>query len=599
MASPPRRCASRKDWEDQKAEIYERYLVQNLKLNIVTDFLNQQRGFQVTPRQVKAKIKEWSFDNKRTFGHHYRAMLVVADHRRNILGLDTVFLVPKNASTEEVCPARVKKEVDRQRGELRLRLPNFEEAKAALEAGNITWHLPRTENTADTLQFLTSHQNHSDISLSPAADPLWLVTDEADEANSFGYSVPNSPFEPMIGSPATSFGASNTAIESLVNFAEFGMHTGHDIQQYQIQAQAQWTFHTAHQPVMAYAFHDLTATSDVCLSCPSEHQNFDLFDIIQCLGRADESKMHVSQWAGPWLWLAFGNQLGQQTSKEGGMNALRRTLRLQPDNQYVFPCLSGMITVLGAWGKDAELGDFLRASCLVIDEETNQNPIYSSTFHYALAVHQENDVDKRRYGENFARTHEPMKLVWQEDHPNVLVNISFWAFYLLDERKFAEAIALLERYLPSFMDVMGRHDLFTINCRAILSRAYEEVGNYSEASHHLEQALEVIGDQRWVVSAVKLRLQGRLGELKRQMGELSSAEQYLRHCVVGRMELFGLQDAAIWWFIDILCEVLSRSGRNGDIDLLLRDLQQRDDCPQGEIEAQWKRIKYRMRWGRQ
>lgn len=596
MAHSPRRCTSRQDWEDNKALIREQYLTQNQKLTVVTAFLNQNCGFEVTPRQVKAKIKEWAFDNKRTFGHHYRAMLVVANHRRRENGLDTVFLVPKNASVEEVCPARVKKEVDRQKGVLLL--PSLEEAETVLKAGNITWHLPRTENSAEPLQFQIPNQDHANVNLSPSLDGQWAGINEVDDAESstgIAYSLPTSPLELIAGSPAASLETSNADMESLVNLTEFGLHIAHDIQQYPLQTHMQSVVPDGRPAAVGYALHGLPDPSTMCLSCPSgPHQDFDFWKpkALHYWCPAAEPKMHVSQWASPWLWHAFGNRLGQPISKADGIDTLKRMLSEQRDNQYILPCLSWMITILGAYGKHAELQEFLSASCVVIDEVTGQDLMYNSTFHYALAVHQENDADKRKYGENFARYHEAMKLVWGEDHPNVLVNVSFWAWYLLDEQKFDRAIDLLEGTLPFFENVMGRHDLLTINGRAILSRAYRATGNLAQAIYQLEQALYFLGNYRQELSAVSLELHGRLATLLKQAGQLLPAESHLRHCIDGSVQIFGLQDRSIWYHINLLCKILNGSGRHEEVDQLLYDLQQHGDCPLGELEALRERVKH-------
>ncbi|KEF59823.1 uncharacterized protein A1O9_04671, partial [Exophiala aquamarina CBS 119918] len=501
MAKPPGRIHSREVWEGYRELIHNLYLKQNWKSQEVTDFLNDNYSLAITDRQVKTKIKDWKYNQKRTCAPFYRAMLVVSNHRRDINGLSTVFQVPKKDTRVEVPTKRIKKEVERQK-EL-VDLPSIEEAERLLLTKGYTWGTPNplysTECLYPTLQ---DHMNF-DVDRSDLWD--WVTSDEEE------------------GEREDEHGAPTTA------------------EQYQPYP----PLHVAADPSM------------------------------DRLSLAGEQKMHVSQWAGPWFWHAFGNGLALPTSKSDAIDILKRLLREQPDNQYIFPCLSWMILILGSNGKHAELKEFLTASCAVIDEETNQNLLYSSIFHYALAVREKNTHDKRKYGENFARLHEPMKLVWRSDHPNVLVNLTFWAWYLLDEQRYPEAIELLEGSLPSFERVMGRHDLLAINCRTILSRAYEDTRNYPQAIFHLEQALQFMGNHRRELDAFSFELHGRLADLKKHNGDLASAEQHLRYCIQGRMQTFGLRDQSIWYFINLLCGLLGDTGRGRDIDQLLVDLQQR------------------------
>lgn len=593
---------SREVWGTHKDLIYDLYLKQNQSLVSVTAFLNENCGFDVTPRQIKARLKEWGYDKKRTFAPFYRAMLVVADHRRNVNALDTVFQVPKKASREEVCVGRVKKEVDRQKGELHL--PSLEEAERLLMTADITWCVPQPENSADHLDLQTTTQDQLAVNINPSEDWTWVTSDEegdgdGDVFTEMVYSRSDSPFHLIIDQAVAPSETSHVDTESLAHPFESRLHSIPDMQPYQHQLHAGLALPNNDVHTPPCAFHGLANGFNHCRLSPSchSHQHFDLWEAMALLRLADEHKMHVGQWAGPWYLHAFGDSSVPPTSKADGIEALKEMLKQQPDNQYVFPCLSWMITILGSNGKHTELKEFLTASCLVIDEVTTQNPLYSSIFHYALAVQEENDADKRIHGENFSRFHEAMKLVWRETHPNLLVYVSFWAWYLLDEQKFTQAIRLLESSLPTFDCVMGRYDLLTINCRAILSRAYEATGSCAQAICYLEQAIQYLGNHRRELNAVKMGLHGRLGNLKRLVGDFVSAESHLRQCIYGRIEMLGLQDPAIWYFIDILCEILSRSNRHGDVDLLLQDLQHRGGCPQRELEELRNRVNYGMRWG--
>lgn len=609
MAKPAGRSHSREVWEGYRELVYNLYLKQNLSLARVTAFLNENYGLGITGRQLKNKIKEWGYDQKRTSAPFYRAMLVVANHRQDIDGLSTVFQVPKKASSEDFFTPRIKKEVDRQKG--LVDWPSIEEAERLLIAKGYTWCTPNPRNNAEC--HYSPPQDIANAGIDQSEDWQWVTSDEEEEGLSLDtpvaieHSPPYPPLHLIPGPPMAPLGNGSIDMESLANLTESRLHISVELQAHQHHACIGFPLpngnnfvdlngcSTSHNLLPAtYTLPSSPEHASHCRLCPSGHwhEDFDFGETMDRLSLTDEHKMHVGQWAGPWFWHAFGGRLGIPTSKPDAIDTLKRLLRQQPDNQYIFPCLSWMITILGSNGKAAELKDFLTASCVVIDEETNQNLLYSSIFHYALAVWEKNSADQRKYGENFARCHEPMKLVWRDDHPNVLVYVSFWAWYLLDGHKFAEAIGLLEGNLPSFERVMGRHDLLTINCRTILSRAYEGTENFAQAIFHLEQALQFMGNHRRELNAVNLELHGRLGDLKKQVGDFSAAEQHIRHCIHGRMEMFGLQDQAIWYFIDLLCELFGDSKRDRDIEQLVQDLQQRPGCPEQYLNDLLARLRY-------
>lgn len=611
MAKPPGRIHSREVWEGYRELVYNLYLKQNWKSQEVTDFLNDNYSLAVTDRQVKNKIKDWKYNQKRTCAPFYRAMLVVSNHRRDINGLSTVFQVPKKDTRVEVPTKRIKKEVERQK-EL-VDLPSIEEAERLLLAKGYTWGTPNPSNSTECPYSTLQDDVNFDIDRSEIWD--WVTSDEEEDEPKNEPGAPTTaehyqPYPPphvTTGPTTTLPGTSSVDMESLTNLTESSLTITMNLQgpQHPIRMASSLPsnrnfvdlkgdfggntmFPTAYTipPTLDYINH--------CRLCPSDHshEDFDFGEAMDRLSLAGEQKMHVSQWAGPWFWHAFGSGLALPTSKSGAIDILKRLLREQPDNQYIFPCLSWMILILGSNGKHAELKEFLTASCAVIDEETNQNLLYSSIFHYALAVREKNTHDKRKYGENFARLHEPMKLVWRNDHPNVLVNLTFWAWYLLDEQRYAEAIELLEGALPSFERVMGRHDLLTINCRTILSRAYADRRNYPQAIYHLEQALQFMGNHRRELDAFSFELHGRLAVLKKDNGDFTSAEQHLRYCIQGRMQTFGLQDQYIWYFINLLCGLLGDTGRGRDIDQVLEELQQRPDCPVRELDELQARLRY-------
>jgi len=546
MAKPPGRIHSREVWEGYRELVHDLYLKQNWKSQQVTDFLNETCGLAVTDRQVKNKIKDWKFNQKRTCAEFYRAMLVVANHRQAANGLGTVFQVPKKDTRIEVPTKRIKKEVDRQK--YLVDLPSIEEARRLLSSKGYTWSPPSPSNSVERVYPASQDNENLEIDQSE----LWdgLTTDEEGE---------DGPKDVLRGS---------------------SLNITMDLQgpQHPIHTVSSRT--SNHNSTNLKGDHTENTTSPITPTIPSTD------DLINhaLLSPTDEQKMYVSQWADPWFWHAFGIEPALPTSTADARDALRRLLREHPDNRYAFPRLSWMITVLGFNGKHTELKEFLRASCAVIDEETNQNQLYSSAFHFALACYEGNVYDRHKYGENFARSQKPMELIWSPDHPNVLINLSFWAWYLLDVGRYAEAMKLLECAVPQFERVMGKQDLLTINCRSILSRAYKHTGNYLQAIFQLEQALQLMGNHRRELEAVWFDLRGKLGEMKKLIGDLPSAEQNLRLSMEGRMRLFGFQAQDIWCSIYALCEVLAINRRGQKLEQLIQNLQQRPDCPRQQFD---------------
>lgn len=346
----------------------------------------------------------------------------------------------------------------------------------------------------------------------------------------------------------------------------------------------------------------LKVVQSLANSPPQAHEDFEFADILRqgTIGPSSDcgDRVRVGSWAGPFCWQAFDSSLNVddlRVRKAAAMEHFRSMLMHNLDNQYIFPCLSWMVSVLGSHMKTAELHEFLSSSCAVIVEKDPMGLTYKVPFCYTLAVHTSNQTDIEKYGRLLLPCHEQLRLVWGSAHPNTLVVKSLYAWHLVGVSQYSGAIEVLSPALQTFEDVMGADDQLTISCQAILARAHQGLGQLEEAIMHLTQAIESLGTFRTQFKPMSYRLHLRLGTLLAQTGKFSEAERHLLDAVNGRFEIFGLGEAKTWSAIDELCKLLQQSGRTKELNTLMQDLERHPDCSRRDLDDLSLRIRHR-RW---
>ncbi|KIV89649.1 hypothetical protein, variant [Exophiala mesophila] len=338
---------------------------------------------------------------------------------------------------------------------------------------------------------------------------------------------------------------------------------------------------------------------------PSQmHEDFAFADILH-QGTTPASsncgdRVRVGSWAGPFCWQAFDpnrNADDLRVHKAAAMEHFRSMLMHNFDNQYIFPCLSWMILVLGSHMKTAELQEFLSSSCQVIVDKDPKGLTYRVPFCYTLAVQTGDRQGKEEYGNQLEQCHDQIRLVWGSAHPNTLVVKSIYAWDLLEASQYLRAIEVLEPELQTFEYVMGADDQLTISCQAILARAYQMRGQLERAIELLTQAIKSLGDFRTEFKPTSYRLHLRLGTLLAQTGKLSEAERYLWKAVNGRIDVFGLGEAKTWSAIDELCKLLQQTGRTEELNRWLQVWGRHPECSRRDLADLSLRISHRAREG--
>jgi len=145
---------------------------------------------------------------------------------------------------------------------------------------------------------------------------------------------------------------------------------------------------------------------------------------------------------------------------------------------------------------------------------------------------------------------------------------------LVRRRNYARAITLLTDNLPVCAKEMGRHDLLTISCLTVISRAHAEVGNLHEAVHYCREAMEAtqlleeIEQQRYqvdvhrpVLQRFRLELLARHGALIFHLQDHINAEKQLWRVLHIRGQLCGLKNGDTWEAVRTLGLVLQNNGQ--------------------------------------
>lgn len=278
---------------------------------------------------------------------------------------------------------------------------------------------------------------------------------------------------------------------------------------------------------------ELYLYSDLCYKCPPEQQHID-YDFEICISQAigsltdscpipganrsvspqgshtgtdssnrllETPRMNVVKWATPYYVSCFLKSVNAETlkkSKQESLDALRQALDLERlgDNVQILPCLNWTMLVLGSFLRLEQLTDLLDSCCRIISEyqqssqHMEQYGIYEVIFRYAWAWASDRDQDVEHYGRLLINSADKIKRVWPSENPNFLVSSYLRAYHSIANQNPSQALEILHACLPISERIMGHHDLLTINCLAIASRASAQIGKMNEAAGYLKGAMD-------------------------------------------------------------------------------------------------------------
>jgi hypothetical protein len=287
----------------------------------------------------------------------------------------------------------------------------------------------------------------------------------------------------------------------------------------------------------------------------------------------EEEKLMASQWARPYYLQCFSKSDDEalERAKSKSINGLRYALKYH--NEFILPCLSWIMLILGQTERTRELADFLQACCDVIDEQRHLSDTlaYAVPFRYALAWARDEEEQMDQTGESLERSHNQIRQIWGDDHPNIFVSGYFYSFHLLRRGGCNQVIALLTPSLSLCERRMGRYNLLTISCLAVLSRAHAEMGDTNGAVDFVRKAmvaaryLELIETDVRVVRPVlqrfRLSLLVRHADLILTTDDSANAEKQLWRVLQIRGLLYGLSSVDTWNAAQSLGVVLKATGK--------------------------------------
>ncbi|KAJ9606955.1 hypothetical protein H2200_008966 [Cladophialophora chaetospira] len=350
-------------------------------------------------------------------------------------------------------------------------------------------------------------------------------------------------------------------------------------------------------------FKKTNSTFSICRRCepPHSHSDFDFSGAIDSLENQssvikqesfdqaeffDESsldqdvspedhKLTASRWAAPYYMQYVSNfsEADLQRTKDRSMNAL--WYALEHKSEWILPCLSWTVLILGQTERMNQLAEFLQASREVINrhQDYKDSFIYDVPFRYCWAWASNNEEEMVEAGNCLGRSHDQIRTIWGEDHPNFFVSGYLYAFHLIRQGHFKKAIQLLTKQLAVCEDKMGRHDLLTISCLSVVSRAHAEMENFGQARYYLRKAVkatqyleEAITHpeiHRPVLQRFRLSLLARHAELMFHLDDYLDAEKQLWSVLRVRGQRYGLKAVDTWNAAHGLGYVLQNTGQEG------------------------------------
>lgn len=579
------------EWAAIESEFRDLYLVQNKTLKHIKEHF-AERGFRATDRQFKTKVKAWGCDQKKIPGHVWHAMFVVLNDRARS-GLSSAFIVPiRGADSALIKVDKIRKQINRD--QTIHDWSNVQKAREILDEKEIK--VFREEEVE-----ITYHQNQSQHTQSPTGYSH-QETDLEGRASGSNYSTGStSPGTTVQG--YTSITPSTTSTEPVGSGSFWMGHTQH---------QQPMPGITLHHPSICQRHNSneervivAPYAESVSLFDRSKHANLINSAFLDPslhtppqndpqsymskwnLQELDAEKQLAMQWISPYLhdYLSrHDNPVTRFRPKAADAGSAFRIM-LQRSNRYVFVYCSWMVTVLAASGQTALLSEFLTDSCDIIKEcPENYLMTYGSPFHLIQTLYagSKREIDAR-YDE-FVRSSSLIHTLWGEASPNFLVTQCYLAWLKLDQQDHREALRILSRCVIVSEQVMGSHNVITINCLAILSRAQAEMNLTSEAITTLENVLRRLVNCHQFLQAYRARQMLRLADLQLKTGNPIQAEQILREVMNFRIEHFGMDSGATDGAITRLTQMLVSQGRLEEAHRLTEHTKHQFD---NETQARW------------
>ncbi|KIW32869.1 hypothetical protein, variant [Cladophialophora immunda] len=349
---------------------------------------------------------------------------------------------------------------------------------------------------------------------------------------------------------------------------------------------------------------------NACRSCqpPHSHQSYDFSESIGTLCKGikyeppvysayvhpvcsfqdtseEDRKLSASQWAAPYYLQCFSENLQEdilEYRKSQSMDILQYAL--QHNNEFILPCLSWTMLVLGQTQRMEQLADFLSASCDIISSQPamRKSYTYEVPFRYALAWASNDLEEMDLHGESLGRSHTQIGQIWGREHPNFFVSGYLYAWHSIWKGDYHAALRLLINSLPVCERTMGRHDLLTINCLSIAARAYAHIGRTEAAVRCYRRAMsatQLLEEDQTHVEAhgpvlqlFRSTLLSRHAMLLYHLQDPLNAEKQLRKVLDIRVLIHGVHNLIIWWAAWPLASILQATGQFAHSEALMDEL---------------------------
>jgi hypothetical protein len=586
----PTRRPSDAEWATHLPRICELYYGLRYTLEDTQRILQQETGFFATLRMYKDRIRNMAVHPKKICMQKYQAMSVVAeDYQKR--GLNIHFIGPSGFQVFKRTPAQITKQLRRPHS---LQPITLEEANDVLQQSNIRvvvephamsqdLSAPTLSNPATVYEQGGSHEQSAagtpgytmlppsvpDYDTTPTTLPTNLLAGAmlpppmANNANiafhQVDWNYPQNPrmqMGPPFPQPLHDHGPSLKPIkgESLslagINLLPERLSQPKpqrdDDDSYDFSADFAALSLTGIHAAKATA--PLSAVVSRVLPPPSSVERRRM--VIEC---AAPFFLDCFQRDDPHMPVSF--------SKAVAMERFKYILTATPGNQFVLPLLNWMSTVLSSNRKTVQLKEFVAECCQVLDTCEDYGFPMATPFRYMQAFCDDDEDAMQYHGSSLERGTERLVQLYGADHPNVLVNEYHDAWHTLRQPAgWVRAREILRSCSERSEKSMGRQNLMTLNCMAVLGRGHSENGDHAEAKRIYDEMLLRFPQPPQPLQAYRLIIVQRLAESEEHLGELSSAEHRFRQVYEGRLQLLSAFDPETKAAMLALANILRRSG---------------------------------------
>ena len=240
------------------------------------------------------------------------------------------------------------------------------------------------------------------------------------------------------------------------------------------------------------------------------------------------------------------------------------------NTHLVLPALSWMSSHLSAISRTS-YGNFLDRTVATIEKVQRKNLVYWLPYRYALAALHADNSTMQELGREFEKGRDQCRCIFGDESRHTLVFDFYFVWQLLDQQHHDAALQHLvgpQGLLSKAERIAGTHDLLTLNCLAMTSRAYEEMHDLKQALVFMEDAFRRCEAKFAAYNAYRLHLLDRYASLLRHVSRYHEAEERLREVLREGLPVLGIRNHIVWTSAKDLRDLLIQGNRQAEATVM-------------------------------